>query len=73
MSLQLPQKKQNKNFLDIWNLLSLSQKNVIYKLGLSGWQLDYTACDLATKMAKVIHYNGDQAVVNFLGEVDFKN
>ncbi len=61
------------NFLDIWDALSHSQKNIIYKLGQSGWQLDHLACDHSAQTAKIIHYNGNQGRVNFLGEVEFEN
>ncbi len=63
--------KQNNTFLDIWNTLSLSQKNIIYKLGQSGWQLDYLAFDHNLRCAKIIHYNGRYGRVNFMGEVEF--
>ena len=64
--------KQNK-FIDIWNKLSHSQKNIIYKLGQIGWQLDYSKCLYGTCIVKIIHYNGNQGQVNFLGEVEFIN
>tara|TARA_R110001583_G_C5671699_1_gene411447 strand:+ start:47548 stop:47769 length:222 start_codon:yes stop_codon:yes gene_type:complete len=61
------------NFLETWNELSHSQKNIIFKLGQSGWQLDHLACDRSAHVAKIIHYNGHQGRVSFLGEVEFEN
>lgn len=61
------------NFLETWNALSHSQKNIIFKLGQSGWQLDHLACDHSTHVAKIIHYNGHQGRVSCLGEVEFEN
>jgi hypothetical protein len=59
------------SFHDIWNTLSHSQKNIIYKLGCNGWQLDYSSCEPAANMANIIHYNGDRGRVSYRGEVEF--
>ena len=59
------------HFLKIWSQLSSSQKNIIYKLGLSGWQLDYSNSENKDNEVKIIHYNGNQGNVNSFGEVEY--
>jgi hypothetical protein len=69
----LRQESINHSFNDVWNSLSHSQKIIIFKLGLAGWQLDYSLCDMSKKIAQIIHYNGKKGSVNFFGEVNFFN
>lgn len=71
MTIKMKNTSQKKHsFHDIWNNLSHSQKNILYKLGRTGWQLDHSKCDLTTQVAEIIHYNGDKGKVNSLGEVE---
>ena len=72
MSSQKKSKISTSNhFLQIWSQLSPRQKNVIYKLGQAGWQLDYSNGNNNDISVNIIHYNGNQGHVNLMGEVEY--
>jgi len=74
MGIQKQHKENTSNhFLQIWSKLSSSQKTVIFKLGQTGWQLDYSNSDGSNANVKIIHYDGNQGKVNSFGDVEYFN
>ncbi|WP_371374219.1 hypothetical protein [Thalassotalea aquiviva] len=58
------------NFIEVWNKLTQSQKNMLFKLGLKGWRLDYGLCQ-NTDLVIIVHEEGQIGTVNSFGEVEF--